>query len=153
MTETERIVEQLKRAFHGGAWHGPSVMETLAGVDARQASSRSLGSAHTIWEIALHIGTWEKVARRRIEEGAFDPTDAEDWTIPGEQSDDAWAATLQSLQDENAALRSAIDRMDEARLAETVPGATYDFYILLHGVVQHDLYHAGQIAILKKAEN
>src|SRR5713226_2034192 len=70
MSEIKRIGDQLKRAFEGKAWHGPSVSEVLAGVTAEQAAAHPLAGAHSIWEITLHIATWERVGRRRIEESA-----------------------------------------------------------------------------------
>ena len=67
MTEIDRILDQLKRAFEGGAWHGPSVKEVLHGVTAAQAHARPLPNAHSIWELVQHIAVWEDVGRRRLE--------------------------------------------------------------------------------------
>ena len=67
MTEIERILDQLKRAYEGDAWHGPSVREALAGVTAQQAHARPLTNAHSIWELVHHIAVWENVGRRRLE--------------------------------------------------------------------------------------
>jgi uncharacterized damage-inducible protein DinB len=151
MSEIKRINDQLKRAFEGKAWHGPSVSEVLTGVTAEQAAAHPIAGAHSIWEITLHIATWERVGRRRIEESdPIDVSDEEDWPAVEDISDDAWSSTLDELRHNHEALRDAIRQLDEARLEDIVPGTQYAVYFLLHGVIQHDLYHAGQIALLKK---
>jgi len=152
MSELKRINSQLKRAFEGKAWHGPSVTELLAGVTAEQAAAHPIAGAHSIWELALHIATWERVGRRRIQESIpIDVSDEEDWPAVEDTSEAAWTKTLEELRSNHEALRAAIRQLDEARLDEMVPGTQYNIYFLLHGVIQHDLYHAGQIALLKKA--
>jgi len=152
MSEIKRINDQLKRAFEGTAWHGPYVSEVLAGVTAEQAAAHPIAGAHSIWEIVLHIRTWERVGLRRIEEWVpIEVPDEEDWPVVTETTDHAWKNALNRLRLNHAALREVIARLDEARLADIVPGTQYSVYFLLHGVIQHDLYHAGQIALLKKA--
>ena len=152
MTEIQRIVDQLQRAFEGVAWHGPSVKEVLAGVTAEQAAAHPIEGAHSIWELALHIATWERVGRRRIEESApIEVSDAEDWPEVGDTSDEAWGIALEDLGKNHEMLREAVARLDDARLGDIVPGTEYSVYFLLHGVIQHDLYHVGQIALLKRA--
>jgi uncharacterized damage-inducible protein DinB len=152
MSELKRLNDQLKRAFQGKAWHGPSVSEVLAGVTAEQAAAHTIPGAHSIWELTLHIATWERVGRRRIQESTpIDVSDEEDWPPVDDTSDEAWTSTLEELRRNHEALRAAIRELDEARLGDIVPGTEYSVYFLLHGVIQHDLYHAGQIALLKKA--
>jgi uncharacterized damage-inducible protein DinB len=152
MSEIKRINDQLKRAFEGKAWHGPSVSEVLTGVTAGQAAAHPIAGAHSIWEITLHIATWERVGRARIEDSIpIDVSDEEDWPSVEDTSDDAWSSTLDELRRNHEALRAAIRQLDETRLDEIVPETQYSIYFLLHGVIQHDLYHAGQIALLKKA--
>ena len=152
MSELKRINDQLKRAFRGEAWHGPSVMELLENVSAEQAAAHPVAGAHSIWEIALHIRTWERVALRRIEEWVpTEVTPEEDWPPIKESTEHAWKNALNSLTLNHDALRESIKRLDESRLSEIVPGTQYSVYFLLHGVIQHDLYHAGQIALLKKS--
>ena len=151
MSELKRINSQLKRAFEGKAWHGPSVTEVLAGITADQAAAHPIPGGHSIWEIALHIATWERVGRRRIQESApIDVSDDEDWPTVTDTTPEAWARTLEDLTINHQSLRAAIKELDESRLEDIVPGTVYNVYFLLHGVIQHDLYHAGQIALLKK---
>ena len=149
MSETRRIADQLKRAFEGEAWHGPSVKEALAGVTAERAAARPMAKAHTIWEITAHIAAWEDAVRRRLEGDSAQLTDAEDW--PGLGGDErAWAELLARLEAGNRALRDAILAYDDARLDQPPGASRTSAYALMHGVIHHDLYHAGQIAVLKK---
>ncbi len=151
MSEIERIVDQLRRAFEGYAWHGPSLWEILPEVTSQQAFATPLAGAHSIWEIVNHITVWESVVRRRIKgEVINNVTPAEDWPAVNDSSEAAWQQTLTKLERGNRELRDTISGMSDGRLKEIVLGQTYTFYGMLHGVIQHDLYHAGQIAVLKK---
>lgn len=151
MTEIERIREQLKRAFEGKAWHGPSVMELLSDVTAQQAAARVFPGAHTIWELAVHIGAWEGACVTRLQGERAELTDAEDWPAVMETTEDAWQRCKSTLADGNQKLRDALTSLDEQRLDEPILPGMPSVYVTVQGVVQHDLYHAGQIAILKKA--
>jgi uncharacterized damage-inducible protein DinB len=152
MSEIRKIRSQIRRAFEGQAWHGPSVKELLADVTAEQAAAHPVAGAHSIWELALHIGAWEKIARLRIKgEEQNTPTDEQDWPPVSETSEQAWRATLEELERGNQALREAVEVLDPAQLDDIIPVHNYSIYFLVHGVVQHSLYHAGQIALLKKA--
>jgi uncharacterized damage-inducible protein DinB len=153
MSEIERITDQLRRAFEGNAWHGPSVREVLEGDTPETATRKVLPEAHTIWEIVLHIAAWEKFVRRRLEgEKVKGPTGVEDWPVVYDPSPAAWRRTIDTLVEGHHQLIQVIFKMSEEKLNETVPGTDFSYYVLLHGVVQHDLYHAGQIALLKKAK-
>jgi uncharacterized damage-inducible protein DinB len=152
MKETERIADQLRRAMQGEAWHGPSLREILAGVTAAQAAARPVAAAHSIWELVHHITAWESIVLRRIGGEVVKDVRAEvDWPPVMETSDAAWQRTMAALEESDRRLCDAIAQMPDERLREHVPGKQDSFYIELHGIVQHDLYHAGQIALLKKA--
>lgn len=152
MTETHRINSQLKRAYEGQAWHGPSLRELLEGVTAWQAAAHPIPNAHSIWELVNHIIAWEQIARRRVEgEALIEVPDETNFPPVSDASEAAWQAALQSLEASNRSLRESIKKIDDARLEENAPEANYPIYALLHGVIHHDLYHAGQIALLKKA--
>lgn len=152
MSETHRINSQLKRAYQGEAWHGPSLCELLDGVTADQAAARPILDAHSIWELVNHIIAWEQIAKLRLQgDPVKNPPDEMNFPPVNDTSETAWQATLQNLAESNQALRNAIKGIDDAKLEETVPDAGYSNYAMLHGVIQHDLYHAGQIALLKRA--
>jgi uncharacterized damage-inducible protein DinB len=151
MSEVKRIDDQLRRAFDGEAWHGPSVLELLKDVSAEQAATHPIDGVHSIWELALHIAAWENVARKRIVENVpFDPTDEENFPAVTDTSASAWQSAVEDVKRNHEALRTAIAALDDSELSAIVPGTPYSVYFMLHGVVQHDLYHAGQIALLKK---
>ncbi|HEY2955376.1 MAG TPA: DinB family protein [Candidatus Eisenbacteria bacterium] len=150
MSETVRIADQLKRAFEGEAWHGPAVMEVLAGVTAARAAARPIASAHSIWEIVAHIAAWEDAVRRRLEGERVELTDAEDWPKIEDTGEKAWAAQLARLEAGHHALRRTVEGFDGSALDQPPGRNRSTAYMLMHGVIQHDLYHAGQIAVLKK---
>lgn len=151
MKETERIADQVKRAFEGEAWHGPSALETLQGITAQQADLRPFNNAHSIWEIALHILAWERACLRRLAGDRAELSDAEDWPPVTGADEQAWEQTKKELLQVSEELRSAILLLDDSRLDVAIIVGLSTVYVTLHGVVQHSLYHTGQIAILKKA--
>jgi uncharacterized damage-inducible protein DinB len=152
VSEIERISDQLKRAFEGEAWHGPSVREVLATTTCGQAAKRPIPDAHTIWEIVVHMSVWEAVVRRRLlGETITNLAPEEDWPAVTNVTEPAWRKTLEELEKSHLQTKQAIAQLTDERLAETVPGKGYTVYVMLHGVIQHDLYHAGQIALLRKA--
>ncbi len=151
MTEVERIVDQLERAFEGDAWHGPSLMAILHDVTAQQAASHPVNNAHSIWDLVLHIGAWEAAGLRRLGGDPARLSDAEDWPSVGETSEAAWEQTKVKLSLGHQAFRDAISRLDDESLNGPVVESAATVYGTLHGIIQHTLYHAGQIAMLKKA--
>jgi uncharacterized damage-inducible protein DinB len=154
MSEASRIADQLRRAFDGDAWHGDSVLEILNGVTAAQAAARPITHAHSIWELVLHIAAWDGVVLRRLGGAAVELADAENFPPVKDTSEAAWRKALAGVRRVHEELVSAVSVLPDSRLGEMVPGkqgAHYTFYYMLHGVVQHELYHAGQVALLKKA--
>jgi uncharacterized damage-inducible protein DinB len=155
MRETERIRNQFERAFNGEAWHGPSVLALLDGVTAQQAAAHPIPGAHSIWELTHHIAAWEDACRRRLEGDPAQLTDEENFRPVIDTSDAAWENTKRELIDKHNRLLDAITAIDDSRLDQPIidsTDTTYSTaYVTLHGGVQHSLYHAGQIAILKKA--
>jgi uncharacterized damage-inducible protein DinB len=151
MSEITRIADQLERAFAGEAWHGPAVLEILADVDAHMASARPIANAHTIWELTLHVAGWENIIRRRLLGEAIVPTDAENFPNVKDASEAAWQKTIESLKQTHEQLLKTARAIPDLRLTERVPGKNYDIYHMLHGAVHHAVYHAGQMAVLKRA--
>jgi uncharacterized damage-inducible protein DinB len=150
VSETQRIADQLKRAFEGEAWHGPAVKEVLTGVSAAQAAARPIAGAHTIWEITAHLVTWEDAVRRSLGGERVQVGPAEDWPPAGTGGETAWQALQTGLEAGHQALVEAVLGFDEARLHQPPGEGRPSPYVLMHGIIQHDLYHAGQIAVLKK---
>lgn len=154
MTETFRLADQIRRAFEGSAWHGDSVLELLADVNAKTASARPIKDAHSVWEILLHIAAWDDVVTRRIAGTAVTLTDAQNFPAITDAGEAAWGQAIETTKKTHHELIRSVAAFPDSRLAEQVPGKTqnyYNFYYLFSGIVQHELYHAGQIALLKKA--
>ena len=153
MSEIDIIIDQLKRAFDGEAWHGPALMEILEGVDAASAASRPLSSAHSIWELVLHLTGWEDVIIRRIDYGK--PAElSDDENFGGsitDHSETAWRNAVKRLQEKHSELINTVSNLPEAKLNDPVPGRDYNNRFMLLGAVQHVAYHSGQIALLKKS--
>jgi uncharacterized damage-inducible protein DinB len=153
MSEPARIADQLRRAFYGGAWHGDSLFEILEGVTAERAAARPVANAHSIWELVLHIAAWDGVVRRRMTGVAEELSGEKNFPPVVETSAAAWASTLDEVRRVHEELIAAVEKFPEKSFTEPVPGkkgAHYNFSYMLDGVVQHELYHAGQIALLKK---
>jgi len=151
MNESDRIVDQMDRAFSGEAWHGPPLMRLLEGLSAEHASQHPLPGAHSIWELVLHIAAWKTIADLRLKGEAPHVSPARDWPPVWEVSEAEWKRAVDELAASHARLRETTNKLKNDELNHEPPGATESRYVLLHGVVQHDLYHAGQIAILKQA--
>jgi len=151
MTEIERIVDQLNRAFAGEAWHGPAVIAILEGITAQQAAAHPLAGGHSIWELALHITAWTRAGSRRLHGDRAQLTDAENFPPVTDSGEQAWEEARGSIKQAHQELRSAILLLDDSRLDQPIIEGMSSLYVTLHGIIQHSLYHAGQIAILKKA--
>jgi hypothetical protein len=151
--ESLRIADQLRRALSGDAWHGPSLRELLADVRAEQAAARPLPSGHTIWELVLHIDAYMRGALEAAGGGVMPKIygTEKDWAPIADFSAAAWAEARDQLLQGGERLAHGIEGFADSRLKDTVPGRDYDFYYLFHGVVQHGLFHGGQIAMLKRA--
>ena len=150
--ECSRIADQLRRAFGGDAWHGPPIRDALAGVTAGQALTKPLPGAHSVWELLLHIEIYVDLAQGAAE-GTPMPRlygTEKDWPA-AEGGEAEWPAVQKRVMDGAEQLAKTIEGFGDSRLTDIVPGRAYDFYHLFHGIVQHSLYHAGQIAMLKRA--
>ena len=152
-SEAARIGDQLRRAFDGDAWHGDSFFKILEGVTAAQAAARPIKDAHSIWELVLHVAAWDGAVLRRLGGVAVQLVDAQNFPPVTDASETAWRKALAEARRVHEELIAAVVALPDSRLYDMVPGkqgAHYNFYYMLQGVVQHELYHAGQIALLKK---
>jgi uncharacterized damage-inducible protein DinB len=153
VSEVEFIADQLKVAFDGEAWHGPALMEILDGINAQTAAAHPIPAAHSIWELVVHLSTWERVISQRIQGQEFMPSDDENFPQVHQATDSAWREAVKMLRTTHAELIQLVSAMKEPRLDERVPGKDYDLRFMLTGAVQHAAYHGGQIALLKKARS
>src|SRR2546423_10106367 len=151
MSEVANILDELRRIHDEDAWHGAALKESLSGVTTEQAAARPIAGAHSIWDLVRHITVWENVFRLRLEghpvaepeEGDFPPVEV--------ISEEAWAEALRQLDDGHERLLQTVAGLDDSVLPEQVPGKGYSTRFLLDGIVRHHVYHAGQIALLKKS--
>jgi len=153
-SETTRLADQARRAFEGEAWHGDSILELLADVDAATAAAHPIHDAHAIWELVLHIAAWDGAVLRRTGGTAVSLTDEQNFPPVNDTSEGAWRETVEHAIQTHRRMIDAIAAFPDARLQEQVPGKKepyYNFFYMFAGIVQHELYHAGQIALLKKA--
>jgi len=151
MSEVKRIEDQMTRAFVANAWHGPAVLEVLEGVSEKHAARRPIASAHSIWELVLHMTTWKDVVVRRLGgDPVKDVPDEVNFPSVMDPGAASWKAALDGLSATHQRLLGALRSVSDDQLDQPSPGYGLSRYVLLHGVIQHDLYHAGQIAILRK---
>jgi DinB superfamily len=153
MNEIQRILDQYERVMNGAAWHGDPILQILDGVSAATAALRPVANAHSIWEIVGHMAFWEGVATKRlaglraglVEEGNFP-------AVP-EATEVNWQKTLERFRASNHAFREALHKLDAAQLDELSAAGKRSFYDEAHGLIEHNAYHAGQIALLSKSMN
>ena len=150
-SEGALIADQLHRAFYGTAWHGPALMELLDEVDAETAAAKPLDDVHTIWELVLHIAAWDGAGLKRLAGKKCQLKAKANFPPVVDRSEVSWRAAIVGAKHTHDELIRIVAGLSDKRLRDQVPGKRYDFYHMLHGIAQHELYHAGQIAILKKA--
>jgi uncharacterized damage-inducible protein DinB len=150
MTHSSFLAPHIGRAFTGPAWHGESIAELVSDVTAKEAASRPFDDVHTIAELVGHIGAWAAVAEQRLAGAEGSPSESEVWPEIDTSTDNTWAAAVRSSLETHRSLMRAAAALDESLLRENVPGRSHDVATMLHGIVEHDAYHGGQIAMLKK---
>lgn len=143
MRENYRIMDQLRRAVYGDAWHGDALFEVVQGVSAAEAKVKVGGVGHSIEELTLHVAAWLEAAERRIGGDPAILLGEADWPVGGD-----WVVAQERVR---VAAERLLDVVEKVDLDAAVPGKAYDNYHLLHGVIQHTLYHSGQIAVQKRS--
>ena len=154
MSESSRLADQIRRAFEGEAWHGDSVIEILADVRAATAAGRPIQSAHTIWELVLHVAAWDDAVCRRAAGAVVSLSDSQNFPPVRDTSEAAWQSAIERLKATHEQLVKVVSEFPDSRLGQQVQGKSqpyYTFFYMFSGIVQHELYHAGQMVMLKKA--
>lgn len=145
-SEIQNLIALLRQTFEGEAWHGPAVKEVLKDVTEKTAMNR-LPDTHSIIELVAHMTAWRTFTVRKLEgDDAYRVTD--DLNFPDVKD---WPKTLKDLEESQARLLTALEKFPEEKLSAIVPGHPYPFYTLIHGIINHDLYHTGQIMLIRKA--
>jgi hypothetical protein len=144
------LLDGLDEAFDKKSWHGPNLRSSIRGLNSRQAAWRVAPDRHNIWELTLHAAYWKSVVRRRItgeKRGRFVLPGSNFFARPIELNDAAWKADVAILVEEHRRLRSSIAQLQpELKSAKQWRGVAH----LIRGAAAHDLYHAGQIRLLRQ---
>jgi uncharacterized damage-inducible protein DinB len=147
MREIERILDQLNRSWGGPSWTGVDIQPLLDGISDDQARAHPLPNAHSILELTAHMTTWMNAVAARLGGDTRELTPEEDWR---DVSQLTWSAAITEMENAQSHLSDVIARLTPDDLDKKVAGRKYTIYVMLHGVIQHNLYHAGQIGLLKK---
>ena len=158
MPEAERLRRELDATFDGDPWYGLAVSRILEGIDPSKAAAHPVKGAHSIWELVAHMTAWVNETNRRLGGGAHGTPVEGDWPAVRSTTPDSWSAARSALRQAHADLARTLTAIDDVDLGRQVAGAQVDaagqpvtFYQTAVGVLQHDAYHAGQIALLKRA--
>lgn len=151
MAEIERLRDQFQRGWDGDAWHGTPLWTMLRDVTASAANARPIAGTHTIAETVLHLAYWRWATAERVTGKLVSPGHDEQWPAVRDTSETAWRETLALLEARQQTLMQTLAKLSDEGLNQPIAGRDYNVYVQLHGTLQHDLYHAGQIALLKRA--
>lgn len=145
-TESQKLIDILSHTFEKNAWHGPAVLEVLAAIPAEMATAR-IGESHSIIELVAHMTAWRNFVSEKLEGNAeFDLSEAQNFPKVNN-----WKTVLADLTQSQQRLLNALAQMPDERLQEKVPNRPFKFFTMLHGIIHHDLYHIGQIVLIKKS--
>lgn len=151
---------ELRRSLHGGAWHGPALLEALQEASYEEAIVHPVGGGHSIAEIAVHCAAWLEEVTRRLDGSAPDMPARGDWCVANNFTKADWKRALREVEAAGEALDAAIAALSPDQLlticgendTHNAPlGSGVRFATMLNGVIQHNVYHAGQVVLLTKA--
>jgi uncharacterized damage-inducible protein DinB len=151
MPELARIRDQVRRVFEGEAWYGPSILEVVADLHPEESHVKLAEARHSIGEHLLHMLAWRRMVVERLKgNDQFQISEKASW--PSHSSDErAWMNLLEDFKRNQEDLLDVLEPLDGSLLNECMPGTSTTWYITLHGILQHDLFHLGQIWMIKKA--
>lgn len=148
------LLDIIDESYEKKAWHGPNLRGSIRGLTARQAAHRPSAKRHNIWEIVVHCAYWKYVVRRKIlggKRGSFALEGSNWFTRPEYQSDEeVWRNDMLLLENEHRELREVIARLSDSDLKKIPQGSKVDNRTMISGIASHDVYHAGQIQLLKR---
>jgi len=147
------LLDALDEAYDRRSWHGTNLRGSLRGLSRDVLRWRPAPDRHNVWELVVHAAYWKYVIRRRLtaeKRGGFALEGSNFWVRPQDDTDAAWKLDLALLAAEHRALRDAVARFPTARLMQPAAGSPFTYAALIRGAAAHDLYHAGQIQLLKK---
>lgn len=147
------LIHQFKFVFDRSPWYGESVMTKLAGITAEEAFYKPKPEVHSIYEVVQHMLAWRIYALHILEgdlEYDIEVNSHKDWSVLPQASQEAWADLVASLKSNQTHLLRKLAEADDELLTETVPRREFTYDHMLQGIIHHDIYHLGQIALLKK---
>lgn len=145
-TEIQNLIATLSHTFEKNAWHGPAVLEALENLSDKQAEIR-LGNAHNIIELIAHMTAWRNFVCEKLEGNAAYDIDTDEMNFPEVEN---LKTAIRELKASQKRLLKLLEQTTVEKLEEKVPGRPFKFKIMLNGIIHHDLYHTGQIVLLKK---
>jgi len=150
MHEKERIIHLYQQLYDGEPWLGINLKSTLQNISPTQASTRFLANCNTIWEIVNHIISWRYAVMDKMR-GVNIATPANNYIVPvTDTSERAWNETLQRLEDSQKKWIDFLNNFQQEDLDKEYTPGNMTYYELIHGIIQHDAYHLGQIVIFAK---
>jgi hypothetical protein len=152
-SEIEHLLGLLDEAYNRAAWHGPNLRGSIRGVTAREAVLRPSAGRHNIWEIVVHAAYWKYTVRRRLlgeKRGSFSVPGSNFFARPVDRSEKAWRVDVALLDGEHQLLRQAVSSFKAQNLDHPSRGSKTVARRLIAGIGFHDVYHAGQIQLIKK---
>jgi hypothetical protein len=151
--EIDLLLRIVDESYERKAWHGPNLRGAIRGLEAREVAWRPATGRHNIWEIVVHAAYWKYVVRRRLlgeKKGSF-PLKGSNWFVrPMTITPEAWRSDLVLLEDIHRKMRTAIAGLAPRDLNKIPPGSKVSNAALISGIAAHDVYHAGQIQLLKR---
>jgi uncharacterized damage-inducible protein DinB len=152
MSRGQVVAASIERSVSGPMWHGPSLMDLIGDVSADHAGEHPIDGGHSIWELVLHMTAWTEITRERLAGSAkAEPTPEEDWPPLSDRSPEAWRSAVERMKEAHRELAAEVAKLGDSDLIGRVPGKDHSVLTMIHGIVEHDAYHGGQIAILKRA--
>jgi uncharacterized damage-inducible protein DinB len=153
--EIALLLTLLDQAFEHKAWHGPNLRGSIRGLTAGQATWRPQPKRRSIADIIAHAAYWKYAIRRKLrgdQRGSF-PLRGSNWpALPESLAEPDWRRLVALLADEHRTLRAAVAEFDPQRLHRRAPASKYTPAVLIAGVAAHDVYHAGQVQLLKRLQ-
>ena len=151
--EIEHLLQLLDEAYSRAAWHGPNLRGSIRSVTAREAAHRPSVGRHSIWELVVHAAYWKYTVRRRLlgeKRGSFSLPGSNFFARPVDRSEKAWRADVALLESEHRKLREVVLSIQPEDLDHRARGSRTAVRRLIAGIAFHDVYHAGQIQLIKK---
>jgi hypothetical protein len=148
-----QLLDVIDRAYNRRSWHGTNLRGSIRGLSPAEAGWRPGRSRHNIWEIVVHAAYWKYTVWRRLvgeRRGSFDLEGSNWFNRPEDGDERAWKRDVALLERMHRALRQAVEKVPPRTLHRTLPGSRVTAFELIAGIAAHDLYHAGQIQLIKR---